>query len=191
MTNELLTQLADVLEYPGSDYRERCSALRGLLEDEKPEAAQAIEEFLGLTASLSSTGLEEAYAATFDLNTVCCLYIGYQLFGESYKRGAFMAQLNADYRDIGFEPGNELPDHLPVVLRYLAVVDDPERRSWVLEDGVLPALGKMSKAFDGTNNPYGTLVRSAQLALQPAGYVPPSEARELPVFEPVDPTFRE
>ena len=189
--SELYTQLADALEYPGSDYRERCLALRGLLEEEKPEAAQAIEEFLGLTASLSSTGLEEAYAATFDLNTVCCLYIGYQLFGESYKRGAFMAQLNANYRDVGFEPGNELPDHLPVVLRYLAVVDDPERRSWLLEDGVLPALGKMSKAFDGTHNPYGSLVRSVQLALQPAGYIPPSDARELPVFEPVDQTFRE
>ena len=191
MTSVLLARLADVLEYPGNDFRERCMALKTLLEEERPEAAQVLGEFLRATASLSPTGLEETYAATFDLNTVCCLYVGYQLFGESYKRGAFMAKLNAEYREIGHDAGKELPDHLSVVLRYLAALDDPDSQSWLLEEAILPALWKMKKAFDGTDSMYGALLRSVMLALQPPDYVPPSDARELPVLEPVDHSFRE
>jgi nitrate reductase delta subunit len=191
MTSALLTQLAGVLEYPGDDFRERCTALKTLLEEVRPEAARELGEFTAATASLPSAGLEEAYSATFDLNTVCCLYVGYQLFGESYKRGALMAKLNAEYRELGHDPGNELPDHLSVVLRYLAALDDPDSQFWLLEEAVLPALWKMKKAFDGTDNMYGALLRSVMLALQPPDYVPPRDARELPVLEPVDHSFRE
>ena len=40
MTSVLLARLADVLEYPRDDFRERCTALKTLLEEERPEAAQ-------------------------------------------------------------------------------------------------------------------------------------------------------
>jgi nitrate reductase molybdenum cofactor assembly chaperone len=183
MSSDLLTGLADVLEYPGGDFRVRCTALMARLEVERPEAAEAMGEFLGATGPVSATALEETYAATFDLNPVCCLNVGYQLFGESYKRGAFMAQLNADYRERDFEAGNELPDHLPVILRFLAVLDDAEHRSWLLEEAVLPALAKMAGGFEGTDSVYGALVRSALLTLQPPGFVlRKDDSRTLPVL---------
>jgi nitrate reductase delta subunit len=192
MNAELLDRLADVLEYPGAGTVGRCAELTGDLEAERPGAAQAMAEFVTAAGSLSPTGLEETYAATFDLNPAGCLHVGYHLFGESYKRGAFMAKLNSEYRAIGFDPGNELPDHLPVVLRYLAALDDAESRQWLLEEAVLPALSKIAKAFDGTANIYGALLRSALLALQPPGYVPPKDkSRALPVLGPVEHTSRE
>jgi nitrate reductase delta subunit len=183
MRSELLAGLADALEYPVSDFRGRCTALSALLEEERPEAAEAMEEFLRATASVPVLALEETYAATFDLNPVCCLNVGYQLFGESYKRGAFMAHLNADYRECEFDPGNELPDHLPVILRFLVVLEDPEHRSCLLEEAVLPALAKMARAFEGTDNVYESLVRSVLLALRPPGFVfRKDDSRTLPVL---------
>jgi nitrate reductase delta subunit len=192
MNGELLLELADVLEYPGPDIGARCAELSRRLKDEHPAASQAMEEFAAAIEAMPAMALEEMYAATFDLNPVCCLYVGYHLFGESYKRGAFMANLNAGYRELGFDPGSELPDHLPVILRYLAVLEDAERESWLLEEAVLPALVKIRKALDSTDNVYGALVQCVLCALRPPGFVlPKDESRTLPVLGEVDHTCRE
>jgi len=192
VNSELLARLADVLEYPAGDLGEQCTTLSRLLEADRPGAAHAIEDFGKAIEALPPSRLEEIYAATFDVNPVCCLYVGYHLFGESYKRGAFMANLNSEYRKRGFEPGNELPDHLPVVLRYLATLDDPEQRSSLLEEAVLPAVAKIAKGFEHTDNVFGKLVQLVLLALETPGYVAPKDdSRALPVLGPVEHTSRE
>lgn len=192
MSKDLATRLAELLDYPGLDLAGRCAEVAGPLEAARPEAGRALEDFRRAIESLPLYRLEEIYAATFDLNPACCLYVGFHLFGESYKRGAFMARLNAEYRVRGFEPGNELPDHLGVVLRFLAEFADEDTRSWLLEDAVLPTLQKIVRAFDDTDNVYAMLVRAVALALEPPGYVRPnSDSRALPVLEPPDPISRE
>lgn len=192
MSGELLARLADVLEYPRADLGEQCTTLSRLLEADRPGAAHAMEDFGKAIEALPPSRLEEIYAATFDVNPVCCLYVGYHLFGESYKRGAFMAKLNAEYREHGFETGNQLPDHLPVILRYLAALDDPEQRSWMLEDAILPALTKISKGFERTDNVYAKLIQLVLLTLETPGFVPPKDdSRALPVLGAVDHTSRE
>lgn len=179
------TLLADALDYPRPGLAERCAQLDLELARVRPEAAEAFRPFLEAVRSRPFAELEELYAATFDVNPACCLYVGYHLFGESYKRGSFMAELTRWFRERGFDPGNELPDHLPVLLRFLAQPDDPERVSMLLEGAILPALAVISHRFDDTSNVYGTLVRAALLALEPTGYVPPHDAsRALPVLGP-------
>ena len=37
--------------------------------------------------------LQEVYSGFFDLNSICHPYIGYQLFGENYKRSIFLVEL--------------------------------------------------------------------------------------------------
>jgi nitrate reductase delta subunit len=192
VSSELLVRLADVLEYPTAELGDRCAALSRLLEEDRPGASQAMRDFGESIQPLPLPQLEEIYAATFDVNPVCCLYVGYHVFGESYKRGAFMAQLNAEYRERGFEPGNELPDHLPVVLRYLAALDDAEHRSSLLEEAVRPALTRICKGFERTDNVYAKLVRSVVLALESPGLVPAKEyPKALPVLGSVHHTSRE
>jgi len=148
------------------------------------DALDALDEFRAAVEPLRLERLQEIYAATFDVNPACCLYPGYHLFGESYKRGAFMAKLNGEYRERGFEPGNDLPDHLPTLLRFLATLDDSELRSWLVIQAIVPGLQTITAAFEGTENPYGSLVRAALLALRPVGYVAPEEAgaRSLPIL---------
>ncbi len=188
----VLTFFASALDYPDGDVAKKCEGLIGELEGDRPDAAEAVREFEREAKRLSAEGLEEVYAGTFDLNPAACPYVGYHLFGESYKRGAFMAKLNAEYRSRGFEIGNELPDHLPLMLRFLATAGEGGIASRLLEEAIVPALTKMTRAFIGTDNIYGALVRSALLALQPPGYAPPGDmATELPVLESADNTAEE
>jgi nitrate reductase delta subunit len=184
MERSILAQLAALLDYPDEGLQERLDALQTAVSGRCPEAAEALREFRAAVDGLSSDRLREIYASTFDLNPACCLYAGYHLFGDSYKRGALMAKLNAEYRERGFDPGNELPDHLDVLFRFLSDLDDSGLRSILLEELVLPALSRIVRSFEGTDNVYSALTRAALLALRPQGYEPPRRLMHaLPVLE--------
>lgn len=186
---EMLRRLPDLLEYPGEGFHARCDTLAAELAGSAAEAAAV--EFRAAVAELSLERLQEIYAATFDLNPACCLYAGYHLFGDSYKRGALMAKLNAEYRSHGYDPGNELPDHLAVLFRFLAGLDDAELRSELLVELVLPALDRIVTSFQGTSNIYARLTRAALLGLSPEGYTPRQElSRSLPVLDPAESLVR-
>jgi nitrate reductase delta subunit len=180
-----LIHLAAVLQYPDERLGEHLDVLRAETAAERVEAAEALEAFRSQVTRLPLDRLREIYAATFDLNPACCLYAGYHLFGDSYKRGALMAKLNAEYRSHGFEPERELPDHLTILFRFLAGLDDPELRSALLEEVVLPAVERIVRSFQDTDNVYADLARAVLLALSPKGYTPPVRlSHSLPVLEP-------
>ena len=120
--------------------------------------------FLELTDRLPSGRLEEVYSGTFDLQVVCYPYVGYQLFGESYKRGAFMVALKGRYRDLGLTETADLPDHLSPVLRYLAALDDDAECEEFVRVCLIPSLDKMTKGFRDQENPYREVI-NALLAL--------------------------
>ncbi len=181
----MFARLAAALEYPDEGLGEQLDALLAETAAERPEAAEVLDGFRSAIAGLTLDRLREIYAATFDLNPACCLFAGYHLFGDSYKRGALMAGLNGEYRARGFDPGNELPDHLSVLLRFLAVLDDSELRSALLEELLLPALTRIVKSFEGTGNVYAALTRAVLLGLRPDGYATSRElTRALPVLGP-------
>jgi nitrate reductase delta subunit len=158
-TAETLLLLARVLDYPEPETAEARERLVGLLEDWRPEAAESLRTHVEALGATSLYAQQERYAATFDVNPAVCLYVGYHLFGDSYPRGAFMARLAGEFNEIGHEFGRELPDHLPVVLRYLArpdAVDSVE----LVDDALVPALRTIVKAFAETSNPYAALLEA-------------------------------
>jgi nitrate reductase assembly molybdenum cofactor insertion protein NarJ len=93
------------------------------------------------------------------VNPAVCLYVGYHLFGDSYPRGAFMARLAGEFNKVGFEFDRELPDHLPIVLRYLARPDAVDAVELV-DDAMVPALRTIVSAFAETTNPYAALLEA-------------------------------
>jgi nitrate reductase molybdenum cofactor assembly chaperone NarJ/NarW len=68
---------------------------------------------------------EEHYIRVFDMNPPSAPYLGYQIWGDHYQRGEFMAALTRAQREAGVDTAGELPDHIVPVLRYLAAVRDP------------------------------------------------------------------
>lgn len=113
--------------------------------------------------------MKELYTTTFDMQPVCYPYLGYQLFGESYKRGAFMAQLNEAYHTIGYSAVQELPDHVAIVLRYLGLDATNRQHDFcqaLINEGLIPAMEKMLKVFgEGSENPYFGLLSALHLFL--------------------------
>jgi nitrate reductase delta subunit len=82
--------------------------------------------------------------------------VGYHLFGETYKRSVFLLGLKQRYRALGFAmDAAELPDRLSVVLRFLACCPDDALRDELIDEAVLPALGRMSAADRASQPPAG------------------------------------
>ena len=171
LTSSLFDLFAALLEYPSAETMEQA---QGCLEQLKPihlESAEALEKFVRRLDQLSLEKIRELYTITFDMQPVCYPYVGYQLFGESYKRGAFMAQLNEAYHAIDYSAGQELPDHLAVILRFLGL-DSTNRAGEfsqaLLTSGLMPALEKMLNVFsENSENPYAELLAALQLFLVP------------------------
>jgi nitrate reductase delta subunit len=67
------------------------------------------------------------YVATFDLRKRSALYLTYYRHGDTRRRGMALLAFKNAYRAAGLEPaGDELPDHLPVVLDFAAVTSQGE-----------------------------------------------------------------
>jgi nitrate reductase delta subunit len=162
---------AGMLDYPRPQLADRARECTHLLILDYPEAARPIQDFLDFVQSTSPGRLEEIYTATFDVNPTCYIYAGYQLFGESFKRGEFLVRLKEKYRERGFVARNELPDHLAVLFKFLSTLDSTDVLARELvEDCLRPALHKMSDSFSNESqsnpNPYAQVLRAALAVLE-------------------------
>ncbi|MHB1004620.1 MAG: nitrate reductase molybdenum cofactor assembly chaperone [Chloroflexota bacterium] len=165
-TRALYDNLADLFAYPGSELPLRARRCLAAARDAAPAAVPVLAAFADTVASQPSTRLEEVYSATFDLSDACCPYLGYHVFGASPKRAALMVELKEAYGQMGIDVGSELPDHLCLVLRYLARCQDEELAAELEEFVLMPGLEKMAGALADGQNPYADLVHTAQLVVQ-------------------------
>jgi len=158
--------LADVIDYPGPDFSRRIDECIAFLSPLCEEAAVLLDEFRAFLAEIPLDTIEEIYTRTFDLDAACYPYVGYHLFGDGNHRGMFLAGLKEHYEICGFSPGSELPDHLSVMLRFLARDEDIEERDELLSLCIRPALRKMVEEFKDGRNPYQRLLRAVLLLLE-------------------------
>lgn len=146
--------LAQTVEYPTPALPDQARDCVAALRIHHPRATRAMKQFAAYTEATLLAAQEELYTATFELKPTCFPYIGFQLFGETYKRGEFLAALSARYRESGCSAGPELPDHLGAVLRYLARTPDED----LVAEGLVPALRRMVDQLEG--NPYRDAMRA-------------------------------
>lgn len=134
----------------------------------RPDDGPEIRAFFDETAAVDADGMEELYTRTFDLNPIATLEVGWHLWGEQYERGRFLADLRGAQEVLGIEAGNELPDHLTVLLPMLAKMPAANRVQLVREK-LFPALDKIEKPLDESGNPYRHLIKAARVALSAGG----------------------
>ncbi|MCC6315036.1 MAG: molecular chaperone TorD family protein [Thermomicrobiales bacterium] len=139
-----LRGFADLLEYPTPALPEALRRLQARLAEFDAAAAQELRPFAGYVAVTPTTQLEEAYTSMFDLDPKCHLYIGYHLFGDSYKRSAFLLGLKERFGASGFSVDDELPDHLSTLLRFVAMTRDETEAGEIVADALRPALDTMT-----------------------------------------------
>ncbi|MCH8275947.1 MAG: hypothetical protein IIA50_00190 [Bacteroidetes bacterium] len=145
---EHYTRFADLFSYPKTDYCEKVEGVQSYLDEHYPRAGALLEDF---TAAISGTPLfelEELYIRSFDVQAITTLDIGYILFGDDYKRGAMLVNMNREHKQVGNPCYNELADHLPNVLRLLPLLEDDAFRTELVDRLLAPALQKIIGEFD-------------------------------------------
>jgi nitrate reductase delta subunit len=152
---KVLGLFADILDYPSEGVADKAAECGALLRGVQPQAAALLESFRGFVDKHPLGKLQEVYSGFFDLNSICHPYIGYQLFGENYKRSIFLVELKKAYRAEGFEAcASEIPDRLSIVLRF-AAQSEGEDVDNLMSKGLLPALERMTTKPETESHQHG------------------------------------
>ncbi len=159
MHRDLYLEIADMLDYPPVDFRQRLETLLTELQHRFPAGAATLHDFRTFVHETAPESLQEYYTRTFDINPVTSLDVSHHIFGDTYKRGQFLAQLREELEKLGVGDRPELPDFLPLVLYYLAKSTDEEARRELVELIFLPALSQMERALSEGMNAYAAPVR--------------------------------
>lgn len=140
--------LGGLFEPPGSDFGERVARAREALAGRYPEAASRIERFRERLPLADPRALEELHVRTYHVQAITTLDVGYTLFGEDYKRGALLAGLSREHREVDNPCGTELADHLPNVLRLIPKMRDRTLLEELVRVIVGPAVREMVREFE-------------------------------------------
>jgi nitrate reductase molybdenum cofactor assembly chaperone len=142
-----LQLLASLFEYPDADYPDRVRDVKDCLTGRYSDASAELERFIELLPVDDLQKMQELFTRSFDVQAVTTLDIGYVLFGDDYKRGILLANLNREHRHAGIDTGTELADYIPNLLRLMAVIEDEEVLQDLAYAILAPALLEMIGEF--------------------------------------------
>jgi nitrate reductase delta subunit len=124
MMDRTLKALSLVLSYPTADLQEAMPEIRTVLATDsrlEPATRLALQRLATDLERGDLFDVQESYVMLFDRSRTLSLNLFEHVHGESRDRGGAMVSLIETYRAAGFEPATtELPDHLPVLLEFLA-----------------------------------------------------------------------
>ncbi|MDR8968117.1 nitrate reductase molybdenum cofactor assembly chaperone [Burkholderia multivorans] len=138
---------AALLDYPDDALVDALDSIEAHLRDGPrtrwPKAVRmGLERFFAYLRERDLLTLQENYVALFDRGRATSLHLFEHVHGESRDRGQAMVDLLQMYERHGLylKPG-ELPDYLPVFLKYLSRLPAPDARDLLGETGdILRAL---------------------------------------------------
>ncbi len=142
---ELFTHFADMFDYPTdqSNLIEIVEEVIQGLKDVNPVASKELVYFYNYVKDVSIEILEESYTGIFEINPTIAPYIGYHIFGESYKRSIFLMELKKRFKEFDFSSGKELVDHISVVLRFFATHINAQLTKDLMSDALIPMLDRI------------------------------------------------
>ena len=158
-TETIYQKLAVLFDYPGEEYVERVSTCATAMKSELPKAALLFEQFRREIDGFSTDDMQELFTRTFDLNPACTLEVGWQLYGEDYRRGEFLVRMRQELREKCLPESTELPDHLTHALALLGRMEADEAAEFAGRF-LLPAIDKMLAAWQKHRNAYAALLES-------------------------------
>ena len=152
--------IAMALRYPDKDSID--ALIDSIANLQTGSAERALKRFAKGINSLELGEIEELFTNTFDLSPIIAPYVGHLAWGDSYERGAFMADIQGAMRTVGVDPQGELPDHLEPILRYIAATDDLIES---LKPILVPSITKMEKTLKSADskNPYLHVITAARI----------------------------
>ncbi len=155
--------LSVLLEYPDKQLVDNWDEVKQILQDPvalTKEDKAVLSDFVDWAASLSLTQFQAAYVDTFDLNSKHSLYLTFHLFDEQDRdRGPALIELSELYKKTGFEIADgELPDYLPLILEYVATMEDEASARQFLQQ-TTQAIDIIANNLEQAGSPYAPLLR--------------------------------
>lgn len=191
MTSQRLTLrvLAALLRYPDAQFRAAVPELQAALAAEqalpKPRR-QELEALLRQLQQLDPYEVEARFVDTFDRGRATSLHLFEHVHGDSRDRGPAMVDLGQTYERAGLQlAGDELPDHLSVVLEFASTQPAGVAREFLGE--MAHILAAVFSALRERESPYASVIAAVlELAGQKVQAVPvvPDEDLDTAWAEP-------
>lgn len=195
MNDKRLTMrvLAAMLRYPDAAFRVAVPELRDALAAERTLPKGRLVELDALLRQLHAMDAfeaEERFVDTFDRGRATSLHLFEHVHGDSRDRGPAMVDLGQMYERAGLVlGGDELPDHLSVVLEFAST--QPERVAREFLGEMAHILNAVFSALRERASPYASVIAAVlELAgqkLQSVPVVPDEDVdaawKEPPAFD--------
>ncbi|MEZ5741405.1 MAG: nitrate reductase molybdenum cofactor assembly chaperone [Burkholderiaceae bacterium] len=155
-----LRSLALVAGYPSAGLREILPELVKAIDGEAVLGVKRRDELRALCDELARRDpfdVEARYVETFDRGRSTSLHLFEHVHGDSRDRGPAMIDLTQTYEKAGLMPsGNELPDHLTVVLEFASTQPPAVAREFLGE--IAHILTSVFSALLKQQSPYASVV---------------------------------
>ncbi|MCZ6701727.1 MAG: hypothetical protein O6940_01660 [Ignavibacteria bacterium] len=151
MTNNNINhyeKLAQLFQYPNTDYKENVKEAETVLTELYPETLSTFKQFSDFVSNKSLDEITEIFTRTFDVQAITTLDVGYVLFGDDYKRGELLVNLNREHREAANKCTDELADNLSNLLSLLPKMQNHDIRDELVEIILMPGLIKIINEFD-------------------------------------------
>jgi nitrate reductase molybdenum cofactor assembly chaperone NarJ/NarW len=154
-----------LLGYPDDDLLGRLDLLHRVAAVLDEPVSTPLRRFLDHVDRTPGAELAADYVATFDHRKRCCLYMTYYAYGDTRKRGMALLSLKQTYTAAGLRlTGDELPDHLAVILEYAAT--NPETGTALLTEH-RAGLELLRLALHDSHSPWAHVLDSVSATLPP------------------------
>jgi len=141
-------KIANLFVFPQKeDYVDKVKDVQQYLNKILPEAGKMLQPFTDVISTVSRYELEDLYLRTFEVQSITTLDIGYVVFGDDYKRGELLVNLNKEHQKYNIDCKGELADNLSNVLKLINVLEDSILLNDLINKLVTPALTRMIKGF--------------------------------------------
>jgi nitrate reductase molybdenum cofactor assembly chaperone NarJ/NarW len=177
-----LRSLAALLGYPGAGLRAALPEIVGALQAERALKPARLEELEALARQLDRMDpldAETRYVDTFDRGRATSLHLFEHVHGDSRERGPALVDLGQTYERAGLVlQGEELPDHLPVVLEFASTQPDAAAREFLAE--MAHILTAIFSALRERESPYASVIAAVlELAGERVQAVPVAPEPEM------------
>jgi nitrate reductase delta subunit len=134
-----------------------------LLQYPDEELLAPADELPAWMRGMPLRALQELYVRTFDFDRRASLHLTYHTYGDRRQRGLELVRLKRRYAEAGLPlEGDELPDYLPVLLEFAALVPDDGE---ALLNELRAPLELVRSRLHKTGSPYAEQLDSVVAAL--------------------------
>ncbi len=178
-----------LLEYPDAELRAALPEIQAAVTDQAdvtPMERAALVSFLETLAAramLDPLAIEEEYVRTFDMVPEHSLHLTHHLIGEDKNRGPALIDLGEFYKSYGVDissSAKELPDFLPLMLEFVAMLEDDEARMFLSR--WTKVLRQLRVNLEEAESAYAGIIRliemRSQLVVAPDDMVEPVPAEK-------------